>query len=195
MARIGVFVCHCGHNIAGYLDVPSLVASAGKLPRVVCVQDSLFTCSDSGLAEIRTAIRDHNLNRVVVASCTPRTHEPLFKASVKEAGLNPYLLHHPLTQEEEQPTFAFPFSPAEIGGDHFRTAAVFLTQVATEQGWDRDTMLRHLARKAGLAARSRGSISRARLRRGPAPGPGRRRRARGGGCGRSRRPSRPAPCG
>jgi heterodisulfide reductase subunit A len=89
--RIGVFVCHCGHNIAGYLDVPSLVESAGTLPQVVCAQDSLFTCSDSGLAEIRTAIRDHDLNRVVVASCTPRTHEPLFQSACEEAGLNRYL--------------------------------------------------------------------------------------------------------
>jgi heterodisulfide reductase subunit A len=89
--RIGVFVCHCGHNIAGYLDVPALVKSAQDLPNVVFVTDSLFTCSDAGLAEIRSAIAEHNLNRVVVASCTPRTHEPLFQATCQEAGLNRYL--------------------------------------------------------------------------------------------------------
>jgi heterodisulfide reductase subunit A len=86
-----VFVCHCGHNIAGYLDVPALVESARALPHVVLVRDSLFTCSDAGLAEIRSAIAEHELNRVVVASCTPRTHEPLFQATCEEGGLNRYL--------------------------------------------------------------------------------------------------------
>ncbi len=89
--RIGVFVCHCGHNIAGYLDVPALVESARVLPHVVVAQDSLFTCSDAGLAQIRESVAQHNLNRVVVASCTPRTHEPLFQATCEEAGLNRYL--------------------------------------------------------------------------------------------------------
>ncbi len=89
--RIGVFVCHCGHNIAGYLDVPTLVESARGLPHVVLAHDSLFTCSDAGLAEIRSAITEHKLNRVVVASCTPRTHEPLFQAACEEGGLNRYL--------------------------------------------------------------------------------------------------------
>jgi heterodisulfide reductase subunit A len=89
--RIGVFVCHCGHNIAGYLDMSTLVESARLLPHVVFATDSLFTCSDAGLAEIRAAIAEHELNRVVVASCTPRTHEPLFQATCEEAGLNRYL--------------------------------------------------------------------------------------------------------
>jgi heterodisulfide reductase subunit A len=89
--RIGVFVCHCGHNIAGYLDVAELLASARTLPHVVYAHDSLFTCSDAGLAEIREAIAVHDLNRVLVASCTPRTHEPLFQATCAEAGLNRYL--------------------------------------------------------------------------------------------------------
>jgi len=89
--RIGVFVCHCGHNIAGYLDVAALVQSALALPHVVSAQDSTFACSDAGLAQIRSAIAAHDLNRVVVASCTPRTHEPLFQATCEEAGLNRYL--------------------------------------------------------------------------------------------------------
>jgi heterodisulfide reductase subunit A len=89
--RVGVFVCHCGHNIAGYLDVAALVESARSLPDVAFVTDSLFTCSDAGLAEIRAAVHEHELNRVVVASCTPRTHEPLFQATCEEAGLNRYL--------------------------------------------------------------------------------------------------------
>ncbi|MEJ2735266.1 MAG: FAD-dependent oxidoreductase, partial [Anaerolineae bacterium] len=89
--RIGVFICHCGHNIAGYLDVAALVEAAQALPNVAVVRDSLFTCSDAGLAEIRSVIAEHNLNRVVVASCTPRTHEPLFQTTCEEAGLNRYL--------------------------------------------------------------------------------------------------------
>jgi heterodisulfide reductase subunit A len=89
--RIGVFVCHCGHNIAGYLDVPALVEFARGLPHVVKATDSLFTCSDAGLAAIRAAVTEEGLNRVVVASCTPRTHEPLFQATCEEAGLNRYL--------------------------------------------------------------------------------------------------------
>jgi heterodisulfide reductase subunit A len=89
--RVGVFVCHCGHNIAGYLDVPALVGAARELPHVVFAQDSLFACSDAGLAEIQGAIAEHDLNRVVVASCTPRTHEPLFQATCEDAGLNRYL--------------------------------------------------------------------------------------------------------
>jgi heterodisulfide reductase subunit A len=89
--RIGVFICHCGHNIAGYLDVRGLVESARALPHVVFAKDSLFICSDAGLAEIREAIAVHGLNRVLVASCTPRTHEPLFQATCEEANLNRYL--------------------------------------------------------------------------------------------------------
>jgi heterodisulfide reductase subunit A len=89
--RVGVFVCHCGSNIAGFLDVGVLTDYARTLPHVVVAQDNLYTCSDGGRAEIQNAIADHNLNRVVVASCTPRTHEPLFRATCRDAGLNPYL--------------------------------------------------------------------------------------------------------
>jgi len=89
--RIGVFVCDCGSNIAGYLDCPSLAEYAKTLPHVVFVKENLYTCSEAGINEIKEAIKKENLNRVVVASCTPRTHEPLFRESCAEAGLNPYL--------------------------------------------------------------------------------------------------------
>ena len=89
--RVGVFICHCGTNIGGFLDVPGLVKYALNLPYVVFVQDNKYTCSESGLTEIKNAIAEERLNRVVVASCTPRTHEPLFKSTCKDAGLNPYL--------------------------------------------------------------------------------------------------------
>ncbi len=89
--RIGVFVCDCGSNIAGYLDMKELVEYSKTLPKVVFVQENLYTCSEGGINEIKQAIPRENLNRVVVASCTPRTHEPLFMSACEEAGLNPYL--------------------------------------------------------------------------------------------------------
>ncbi len=89
--RVGVFVCHCGTNIGGFLDVPSLVEYASSLPNVAFAKDNKYTCSEAGLTEIKKAIAEKKLNRVVVASCTPRTHEPLFRSTCKEAGLNPYL--------------------------------------------------------------------------------------------------------
>lgn len=90
-ARVGVFICHCGSNIAGFLDVPELMQYVQTLPQVAFAQENMYTCADTGRAEIVKGITEHNLNRVVVASCTPRTHEPLFRATCQEAGLNPYL--------------------------------------------------------------------------------------------------------
>jgi len=89
--RIGVFVCHCGSNIGGFVDVPSVAKYAETLPDVVYAMDNLYTCAEDGLNAIREGIRKHNLNRVVVASCTPRTHAPLFQATCESAGLNKYL--------------------------------------------------------------------------------------------------------
>jgi len=89
--RIGVFICHCGSNIAGYLEMETLSDYAETLPNVTFVQRNLYTCSEGGVNEIKKAIKRENLNRVVVASCTPRTHGPLFMSSCGEAGLNPYL--------------------------------------------------------------------------------------------------------
>lgn len=89
--RVGVFICHCGSNIAGYLDVEALADYAQTLPKVTFVQRNLYSCSESGISQIKKGIEEQNLNRVVVASCSPRTHEPLFKSSCEEAGLNPYL--------------------------------------------------------------------------------------------------------
>jgi heterodisulfide reductase subunit A len=89
--RIGVFVCHCGSNIGGFVDVPSVAEYAKTLPDVVYATDNLYTCAEDGLSAIREGIRKHNLNRVIVASCTPRTHAPLFQATCESAGLNKYL--------------------------------------------------------------------------------------------------------
>jgi len=89
--RIGVFVCHCGINIGGVVNVPKVVEYAKTLPNVVYAEDNLYTCSSEGLSKIKEGIGKYNLNRVVVASCTPRTHEPLFRATCEETGVNKYL--------------------------------------------------------------------------------------------------------
>ncbi len=89
--RIGVFVCHCGINIGGVVKVPSVAEYARTLPNVVYAEENLYTCSQDTQEKIKEMIKEHDLNRVVVASCTPRTHEPLFQNTIKEAGLNPYL--------------------------------------------------------------------------------------------------------
>jgi len=89
--RIGVFVCHCGINIGAYVNVPDVVEYAEQLPNVVHAERNLFTCSEEGISAIKRGIKEYNLNRVLVASCTPRTHEPLFRAACEEAGLNKYL--------------------------------------------------------------------------------------------------------
>ncbi len=89
--RVGVFVCHCGTNIAGVVDVESVAEYAARLPGVAYATDTLYTCSSDSLSMIKEKIAEHQLNRVVVASCTPRTHEPLFQSTLAEAGLNPYL--------------------------------------------------------------------------------------------------------
>ena len=92
MARIGVFLCHCGSNIAGAVNVPEVAEAARKLPQVVYVEDNKFTCSDPGQASIQKAITEHKLNRVVIGACSPRMHEATFRRTVAGAGLNPYLL-------------------------------------------------------------------------------------------------------
>ncbi|MFC1786722.1 CoB--CoM heterodisulfide reductase iron-sulfur subunit A family protein [Halobacteriota archaeon] len=89
--RIGVFICHCGTNIGGSVDVPAVVEYAKDLPNVVYVERNLYTCADDGITAIKNAIKEHDLNRVIVASCTPRTHEPLFRSTCEDAGLNKYL--------------------------------------------------------------------------------------------------------
>ncbi len=90
--RIGLFVCHCGTNIAGVIDVTEVTEYASKLPYVLVAEENLFTCSQDTQVKIKENIREHQLNRVVVVSCSTRTHEPLFQNTIREAGLNPYLL-------------------------------------------------------------------------------------------------------
>ena len=89
--RIGVFVCRCGTNISRAVDVPEVVKYALSLPNVVYAEENIFTCSTDTQVKITETIREHGLNRVVVASCSPRTHEPLFQETLREAGLNKHL--------------------------------------------------------------------------------------------------------
>ena len=98
---VGVFVCHCGINIAGVVDVEAVAAFAGTLPDVKYATHCMFACSTDQLQAIKQAIQDHHLNRVVVASCTPRTHEPLFRNTLREAGLNPYLFELANIREQD----------------------------------------------------------------------------------------------
>lgn len=89
--RVGAFVCHCGINIAGVVDVKNVAEYAKDLPNVEHAEDIMYACSQDYLELIKKRIKEHNLNRIVVAACTPRTHEPLFRETIAEAGLNPYL--------------------------------------------------------------------------------------------------------
>ncbi len=89
--RIGVFVCHCGINIGGVVNVPEVKNYAQTLEGVVFVEENLYTCSQDTQEKIKKAIEENRLNRVVVASCSPRTHEPMFQETIRETGLNKYL--------------------------------------------------------------------------------------------------------
>jgi heterodisulfide reductase subunit A len=89
--RIGVFICHCGINIGGVVDVPAVVEYAKTLPDVVFAGENTYTCSQDTQESMKELVEKHNLNRVIVAACTPRTHEPLFQNTLRESGLNPYL--------------------------------------------------------------------------------------------------------
>ncbi|MFX1487968.1 MAG: FAD-dependent oxidoreductase, partial [Promethearchaeota archaeon] len=89
--RIGVLICHCGINIGKYVDVPEVREYIKTLPNVVHCEDNLYSCSSDSQERIKELIAEHNLNRFIVASCTPRTHEPLFQETCQEAGMNKYL--------------------------------------------------------------------------------------------------------
>jgi heterodisulfide reductase subunit A len=109
--RIGVFVCHCGINIGGVVNVPQVVGYAKTLPYVVYAEANVYTCSQDTQKLIREKIQENKLNRVIVASCTPRTHEPLFKETVQEAGLNPYLFE--MTNIRDQCSWVHMHEPKE----------------------------------------------------------------------------------
>jgi heterodisulfide reductase subunit A len=109
--RIGVFVCHCGTNIAGVADIPSLVEYTSTLKNVVHCDDQVISCASDSLRQITAAIRDKKLNRVVAAACSPRHHETPFREALREAGLNPYLLD--MANIREQCTWVHSLEKAE----------------------------------------------------------------------------------
>jgi heterodisulfide reductase subunit A len=90
--RVGVFICHCGSNIAGVVDCGKVREESSKLPGVVVAKENKYTCSDLGQEEIIKAVKENGVERVVVASCSPRLHEPTFRKCIQQAGLNPYVL-------------------------------------------------------------------------------------------------------
>jgi len=102
--RIGVYVCHCGSNIAGVVPPAEIVEYAARLPGVVRATDTLYACADSGQNLIKEDIVKYNLSRVVVSACSVRMHEPTFRAAVTEAGLNPFLME--MANIREQCTWA-----------------------------------------------------------------------------------------
>jgi len=108
-ARVGVFICRCGTNIGGVVNVPEVVEYAKKLKGVVLAEEGKWICSVDYLSRIKDLIAKNNLERVVVACCTPRTHEPTFKSTLKEAGLNPYLLE--FVSIREQCSWVHRFNP------------------------------------------------------------------------------------
>jgi len=108
--RIGVYICHCGSNIAGVIDPKDVAEYASHLPGVVRSTDTLYACADSGQSLIKDDIRKYKLNRVVVSACSVRMHEPTFRAAVSEAGLNPFLME--MANIREQCTWAHGHDPA-----------------------------------------------------------------------------------
>jgi heterodisulfide reductase subunit A len=109
--RIGVFICHCGLNIAGVINISELVEYSRKLPNVVYVKENRYTCADPGQDEIRKGIKEYNLNRVIVAACSPRMHEPTFRRCISEAGLNPYVFE--MANIREFSSWCHPNTPKE----------------------------------------------------------------------------------
>lgn len=107
--RIGVYVCHCGSNIAGVIDPKVVAEYAAALPGVVRAINTPYACADSGQNLIKEDIKEYNLNRVVVAACSVRMHEPTFRAAVSEAGLNPFLME--MANIREQCTWAHGHDP------------------------------------------------------------------------------------
>jgi len=109
MAKVGVYVCHCGSNIAGVIDVDAVRAFAEKLPDVALARKDLFMCSDSGQEMIKQDIQQGLVDRVVVAACTPRTHEPIFRGACEKAGLNKYLFE--MANIRDQASWVHPHDP------------------------------------------------------------------------------------
>ncbi len=126
--RVGVFICHCGSNIASVVDVEKVAQSAARMPNVLHAEASLYTCSDTNQQHIKDMIKTHRLNRLVVASCSPRTHEVLFQETLRDSGLNQYLFA--MTNIRDQDSWVHKT-------DHVAATekAVDLMQMAVARAW------------------------------------------------------------
>ena len=107
--RVGVYICHCGLNIAAVVDCAEVAAGSSILPGVVVSKDYRYMCSDPGQEMIRNDIKEHSLNRVVVAACSPRMHEPTFRKCVEAGGINPFLFE--MANIREQDTWVHSHEP------------------------------------------------------------------------------------
>ena len=143
LPRIGVFVCHCGSNIASVVDVERVVERVKDLPRVVHAEHTVYTCADDSQARIKENIAKHRLNRVVVASCTPRSHEPIFRDTLREAGLNPYLLE--MANIREQCSWVHAGNPELATQKAFELARMIVARVAESLPLKEETVPVHKA--------------------------------------------------
>ena len=143
--RIGVFVCQCGLNIQGTVDCADVAEFAEGLDDVVAVYNNKYTCSEPGQLEIKKSIIENSLNRVVIASCSPRMHEPTFRAALEGAGLNPYLLEMANLRE------------------HCSWVHIHEREAATEKA--KDLVKMAVARARGISGRRKRWSSRSRRRR------------------------------
>lgn len=125
---IGVFICHCGINIGGVIDIQKVVDSARNLPYVEHADDETFTCSSDSLERIKEKIEEKGLNRIVVASCTPRTHEPIFQDTLREAGLNPHLFE--MVNLRDQNSWVHRNEPEKATQKAMQTVKMGVTKVA-----------------------------------------------------------------
>ena len=128
--KIGVYVCDCGINIRSKVDVPEVVRFASRLPNVTIARENKYTCSETGQNIIKEDIEEFDLNRVVVASCTPRMHETTFQAAVAEAGLNPY--YFAMTNIREHCSWVVP-DPAAATAKAKRLVSSTVSRVAYQE--------------------------------------------------------------
>jgi heterodisulfide reductase subunit A2 len=132
--RVGVYVCHCGLNIAGVVDCAAVAEYSQKLPEVIISRHDAYLCSEPGQNQIKADIREHRLNRIVVASCSPRLHEPTFRKCLLEAGLNPYLLEMANLREQCSWVHAHDADGAtQKAKDLVRSAAARVRQLMTRE--------------------------------------------------------------
>jgi heterodisulfide reductase subunit A-like polyferredoxin len=150
--HIGVFICSCGSNIAGVVDVDEVTRYAASLPQVAHAENTMYTCSADSLTLIQERIQEHGLNRVIVSSCTPRTHEPIFRDTIRQAGLNPYLFEMANIRDQDSWVHAqWPELATEKAKDLTRMAVARSRQLAPLYMQDQSLSHRALIIGGGVA--------------------------------------------